>query len=115
MFEAGTKYLSAFSSYSVWPVSPSVTNNPHSPLSTGVAANSASTRSPNLRVAAETCGFLVLETVFGSDFDPPSSASAKSVPADISHASTIVSAIQTRHVPPAGKLASGKVQSKQQQ
>ena len=51
IFEAGTKYLSAFSSYSVSPLSASTMSSPHSPLLAGVAPSNASTRAANLAMA----------------------------------------------------------------
>src|SRR5260370_7927140 len=51
MFEAGTKYLSAFCSNSVSPLSASTTSSPHSPLFVGVVRSNASTRAANLAVA----------------------------------------------------------------
>src|SRR5260370_13267291 len=51
MFEAGTKYLSAFCSYSVSPLSASSMSSPHSPLFVGVVRSNASTRPANLAVA----------------------------------------------------------------
>src|SRR5882762_8094748 len=51
MFEAGTKYLSAFCSYSVSPLSASAISSPHSPLFVGVVPSNASARAANLAVA----------------------------------------------------------------
>src|SRR5437879_9442271 len=69
MFEAGTKYLSAFSSYSISPVSASTISTPHSPLLAGSDASKASARSPNFRVATEKRGFLPFATAATADFD----------------------------------------------
>jgi hypothetical protein len=51
MFDAGTKYLSAFCSYSVSPLSGSVMSSPHSPLFVGIVPSKASAREANLAVA----------------------------------------------------------------
>ena len=51
MFEAGTKYLSAFCSYSVSPLSASALSSPHSPLFVGVVPSNASARAANFAVA----------------------------------------------------------------
>src|ERR1041384_8493295 len=58
MFEAGTKYLSAFSSNRVEPLDASRMRTPHSRVLTGGAENNASTRSENLRVAGSGRAFL---------------------------------------------------------
>src|SRR5215468_1133556 len=62
MFDAGTKYLSAFFSYSISPLLASTTSNPHSPLSTGAVCTNCSARSAN-RAGAGTVpvpGFAVV-------------------------------------------------------
>src|SRR5215472_9106018 len=58
MFDAGTKYLSAFFSYSASPDTASATSKPHSPLSTGDVSTTRSARSAKRAdaVAAATGG-----------------------------------------------------------
>ena len=72
MFEAGTKYLSAFCSYNVLPLSASTISSPHSPLFVGVVPSNASMRAANLAVAfleAALCFFAPQQTGAAVAFD----------------------------------------------
>jgi hypothetical protein len=71
---------------------------PHSPLLAGAEASSASARSPNFRVAAETRGFLSFETEAWSDFVCPARAATKAPAGNTPNAKIIAIANPTRTV-----------------
>src|SRR5882762_10226668 len=84
MFEAGTKYLSAFRSYSVSPLSASAISRPHSPLLAGVVSSKDSARAANLAVnffEAALCFFAPqhVDSVFVFDCAPRRGAPIASV------------------------------------
>src|SRR5258708_40288937 len=60
MFEAGTKYLSAFCSKSVLPLSASTISNPHSPLFVGIVPSKSPARAANLLAAFFEAGLCLL-------------------------------------------------------
>src|ERR1700730_3601588 len=75
-------------------------SSPHSPLFAGAEASSASARSANFRVAAETRGFLSFETEAWSDFVCPARAATKTPAGNTQNAKIIAIGNPTRTVQP---------------
>src|SRR5258706_18796 len=73
-------------------------SSPHSPLFAGADANSASARSPNFRVAAETRGFLPFAATTTADFDRPACEATKTPADNTPQAKSTATANPTRTV-----------------